>query len=70
MYPQLQTSVGLAFIRLPEGEEVSLLFMFDLAAIAKHHLLSVEQGDNESLPFSFYSNSLLEWAQLPFMVHV
>ena len=51
MYPQLQTSVGLAFIRLPEGKEVSLLFMFDLAAIAKHHLLSVEQGDNEEFTF-------------------
>lgn len=51
MYPQLQTSVGLPFIELPEGKEVSLLFMFDLAAIAKHHLLSVEQGDNEEFTF-------------------
>lgn len=54
MYPKLQTSVGLAFIGLPEGKEVSPVFMFDLAAVAKHHLLSAEYGDNEEFTFPFY----------------
>lgn len=53
MYPKLETSVGLAFIGLPEGKEVSPLFMFDLAAVAKNHLLSAEYGDNEEFTFPF-----------------
>lgn len=54
MYPKLQASVGLAFIGLPEGKEVFVLFMFDLAAVAEHHLLSAEYGDNEEITFPFY----------------
>lgn len=45
---------------LPEGKEVSPLFMFNLALFAEHHLLSVEYGDNEEFTFfSFLNNTSL-----------
>lgn len=43
--------MSLAFIGLPEAKEVSPLFMFDLAATAKHHLYHQQNmGTMKSLP--------------------
>lgn len=37
-YPELQTSLVLAFIRLPEAKEVPPVFMFDLADTASSRI--------------------------------
>jgi len=52
--------VGSAFITLPEGKEVSALFMFDLAADTEHYLLSAEYGDKKDFTFPSYQSSLLQ----------
>lgn len=56
MHPKQQTSVGLTLVGPPEAKEGSTLFMFDLAASAKHHwsVSRIWEQWLEHLPFFFF----------------